>query len=169
LDVRPSGRAMTDSSERAWAVAFGWRSGDGPSGLEPLAGTVWIEGLRVGCRRFNGQQRERVSRGLCGRDEVHEGSITVCYGPGSSFEEDGEDQVERPRSRPVKQNQSCFYSRVLDPEGRIQLRERLPRRATDAGHGQRPSGSESPASGHATASCFGGVLDRERGHLRLRA
>jgi hypothetical protein len=74
------------------------------------------------------------------------GVLRSVKGPGSSFEEDGEDQVERPRSRPEKRNQSRSYSKVLDPEGRIKLRERQQRRVTDAAHGQRPPGSESPAS-----------------------
>lgn len=167
-DARPSGRATTDSSERAWAVAFGWRSGDGPSGLEPLA-------ERRGLRAFGSDVGALMvgSASECPEDSVGEmksmrGVLRSVKGPGSSFEEDGEDQVERPRSRPEKRNQSRSYSKVLDPEGRIKLRERQQRRATGAAHGQRPSGSESPASGHATASRFGGVLDRERGHLRLR-
>jgi hypothetical protein len=75
------------------------------------------------------------------------GVLRSVKGPGSSFEEYGEDRVERPRSRPEKRNQSRSYSKVLDPEGRIKLRERQQRRATDAAHGQRPSGSESPTSG----------------------
>jgi hypothetical protein len=61
----------------------------------------------------------------------------VCQRIGSSFEEDGEDQVERPRSRPVERNQCRSYSRELNPEGRIQLRERQQRRATDEAHGRR--------------------------------
>jgi len=87
----------------------------------------------------------------------------------ATFEEDGEDQVERPRSRPERRNQCRFYSRSLDPEGRIQLRERLQRRATGAANGQRLSGSGSPASEHAMADRFGGLSDRERGRVRLRA
>lgn len=93
-------------------------------GSEAADTRVSTEGLRVGCQRFGDGSASECPEDSAGEIKSRRGVLRSVTGPGSSFEEDGEDQVERPRSRPVERNQRRFYSKVLDPEGRIQLRER---------------------------------------------
>jgi hypothetical protein len=111
--------------------------------------------LRVRRHHFGAGSTSECPEDSAGEIKSRRGALRSVKRSGSLLEEDGEDQVERPRSRPVRRNQSRFYSRSLDPEGRIQLRERQPRRGTDAAHGQRLSGSGSPASGQQRRPAFG--------------
>ena len=61
----------------------------------------------------------RASRNSAGERKSRRGALQSESRLGSDLGEDGEDRVERPRSRPVERNQCRFYSRALDPEGII--------------------------------------------------
>lgn len=61
----------------------------------------------------------RASRNSAGERKSRRGVLQSESRLGSDLGEDGEDRVERPRSRPVERNPCRFYSRALDPEGII--------------------------------------------------
>ena len=153
--ARPSGCAKT----RFWRVSVGqrFRVLVGWTAFGSFAADTTVSTLdsRVRRHHFGVSSASERPQDSVGEMKSMRGVLRSVTGTGSLLEEDGEDQVERPRSRPERRNQSRVYSRSLDPEGRIQLRERQVRRETDVAHGQRLSGSDSPASGQQRHTAFG--------------
>jgi hypothetical protein len=148
-------RVATPASECGPSPSGGGRAEDLRVGSRGAA--VSMDGLRVENHHLGVATQARVQE-LCGRDQVHEGSISVC----SDWEARSRKTV-RTRSRGQGRDRwsgtkAASTRGCVDPEGRIQLRERQQCRATDAAHGQRTSGSESPTSGHATASGLRGWM-----------
>jgi hypothetical protein len=167
--ARPSGRAKT----RFWRVSVGhcFRAVVGWTafGSDTADTTVSTLGSRVRRHHFGVSSASERPQDSVGEMKSMRGVLRSVTGAGSLLEEDGEDQVERPRSRPAKRNQSRFYSRSLDPEGMINSvrgryvgRPTLPTDSDCRGAIPRPPGSNGTRPS-------GWVLDRERGHLRLRA
>ena len=134
--ARPSGRAKT----RFWRVSVGhcFRAVVGWTafGSDTADTTVSTLGSRVRRHHFGVSSASERPQDSVGEMKSMRGVLRSVTGAGSLLEEDGEDQVERPRRND-------------------QLRERQVRRETDVAHGQRLSGSDSPASGQQRHTAFG--------------